>query len=184
MPGTKGKRKTRVTKAEVRRIQEERKKKVKGRKNKIIPGPWTEIDPGFKVKAELRWGTNFLGKKLRGTFQEDEMWAEKSWYPIIINVTSKDIKTKVEKHGLDNYLAAVEKSLNDSPDKLKDHGYIVLLTASVDGSQREEPERRFISCHAKTNRKTVVGFSAMRTPKEGGKKKYMIIGEDDDSSSS
>lgn len=180
MPAKKGKRKTRVTKAEVRKIQEERKKKVKGRKNKIIPGPWTEIDPGFKVKAELKWGSNFLGKRLRGTFERDEMWAEKSWYPIIINVTSKDIKSKVEKYGLDKYLAAVEKSLNDSPKKIKDHGHIVLLKASVDGSQREDADRRFISCHAKTNRKTVVGFSALRTPKGGGKKKYMILGDEDD----
>lgn len=176
----KGKRKTRITKAEVRKIQEERKKKIKGRKNKIIPGPWTEIDPEFKVKAEIKWGENFLGKKLRGAFREDEMWAEKSWYPIIINITSKDIKSKVKKYGLDNYLAACEKSLNDSPKKLKDHGHIVLLTVGADGSQRDDPDRRFISCHAKTNRKTIMGFSALRTPKGGGKKKYMILGEDDD----
>lgn len=179
MPKKKRKRKTRITKTEVRKIQEERKKKVKGRKNKIIPGPWTKIDPEFKVKAEIRWGYNCLGKKLRGTFREEEMWAEKSWYPIIINITSKDIKSKVKMHGLDNYLAACEKSLNDSPDKIKDHGRVILLNVSTDGSQRKDPERRFISCRAKTNRKTIMGFSALRTPKGGGKKKYMILGGDE-----
>lgn len=178
------KRKTRVTKAEVRQLREDNKKKVKGRKNKIVPGPFTDIDPGFVVKANIRWGNSFLGEKLRGTFPYDEMWSEKSWYPIIINITSKNIQDDINEHGIDNYMAACERSLNDSDSNEKDHGHIVLLEASVDGSQREQEDRRFISCMAKTNRKTIVGFAAHRTPPGGGKKKYIVLGSENDISRS
>ena len=160
--GKKQQRKIRVTKAQVREIQEERKKKTKGRKNRIIPGPWTEIEPGFTVSAKLRWSKTLVGDPLLGTYVRDEMWCEKSWYPITLNVTSKDIRAKVKKHGLDNYLAAVEKSLN-SKTNVKKYGRIVILAATADHSQREEEDRRFISCRGKTNKKSISGFAAFRS---------------------
>jgi len=170
----KSKRKTRVTKIEIRKLQEEAKvkAKTKGKKNKIIPGPWTDIDPKFTVKASLRWGKNVNQKPMRGTYRAEEIWGEKSWYPIIINITSKDIRAKVKKHGLEKYLAACEKSLNSSKANIKDHGHIVLMEACVDNSQRKD-DSRFISCRGKTNKKSITGFAALRS--KDGKKRYTII---------
>lgn len=167
------KRKTRVTKAEIRKIQEERKKSVKGRKNKIIPGPWTEIDPGFKVKAHLRWGKNYIGKPVLGSYRQEDMWLEKSWYPISLNITSRDIKAKVKKHGLEKYVAACEKSLNSTKKNIKKQGHMVILEVISDNSQKEDPEARFISCRGKTNKKSVIGFSAFRV--KNGKRSYIIL---------
>lgn len=171
-------RKIRVTKQQVREILEEKKKSTRGRKNRVIPGPWTEVEVNFSVEARIRWSKNFIGRDVRGTFIQDEMWSEKSWYPIIVNITSDDISEKVSEFGLDNYLAACEKSLNDSEDKEKDHGKIVLLSCAVDNSHREKDP--FVSCRAKTNRKNIRGFSAIRSTKGSSGKKYIVIGEDDE----
>lgn len=166
----KKKRKIRVTKAQVRELQEERKKKTKGRKNRIIPGPWTEMEPGFTVRAQLRWSKTLVGEPLLGTYIKDEMWCEKSWYPITLNVTSKDIKSKVKKYGIDKYLAAIEKSLAEKSNVQK-YGRIVLLSANADHSQREED--RFISCRGKTNKKSISGFAAFRS--RDGKRQYIVL---------
>lgn len=153
-------RKIRITK---KNIEEARATmNIKANKKTTSPGPWTEIDPPLKVKARLRVTNGVMGE-VYGTYPKKEHVSacEKGWYTVIFNVTSKSIMRDVEEYGLDNYLAACEKSLNSTENKEK-YGTIVLLKATVDHSLHEDRSHRFISCYAKTNRKSIKGFLATR----------------------
>ncbi|KKM77955.1 hypothetical protein LCGC14_1364850 [marine sediment metagenome] len=157
----KKKRKTRVTKQQIAETRAARK--VKANKKETSPGPWTEIDPTpLTVKAKLRLNKNFIGEAY-GTYPrlEHAPTTKKGWYPIIFNLTSKSIKRDVEEHGLDKYVAACEKSLN-LEENMKKYGMIVVLKVSVDHSLHEDRGHRFLSCYAKTNKKSISGFLAHR----------------------
>lgn len=164
----KKKRKTRVTKKQIREMRDLRAfKKLKTNKNHIIPGPWTNIEPKVQIDTRLRKTdgpmAEILGVSI-GDYLKDELWFEPGWYSIVFNVESDNIKEEVIKHGIDQYLAASEKTLNnilDSKGK-KLFGTIVILQASVDNSQHDDPSHRFISCYAKTNKKSIKGFKALR----------------------
>ena len=123
------------------------------------------IDPDFNVKVKLRVNNGIVGESY-GTYTKEQFspHTEKGWYPILFNLTSKSIKRDVEEHGVDNYLAACERTLNNDTNKKK-YGTIVLLELSVDHSLHEDRDHRFLSCIAKTNRKSIKGFVAQR--KEG-----------------
>ena len=157
----KQKRKTRVTKEE--RIQVQDQKKIKAKKNIIIPGPWTNLDPPFKIKPKIRL-TRTPFNEIMGSYTSYYEWGEKGWYPIAINITSADIAKKVKEFGLELYIAAWEKAINTEENK-KLYGTIVILEETVDHSQDADPDHRFISCRAKTNRKSITGFSAIRQGK-------------------
>jgi hypothetical protein len=154
-------RKARVTKEMVKQIREE--KKVKAKKNKIQPGPWSDVETSAKVKPELRITAGIVGE-MRGSYARDEFWAEKGWYPININLKSANMLKEIKKVGLDEYLAAWEKAINSEKFK-KEFGNIILLSVSSDHSAEDSEEKRFISCRAKTNKKSISGFFAVR----GGK---------------
>jgi hypothetical protein len=128
-------RKTRVTKEFIHQLQEA-KKNNKSRKNVIVPGPWTNIDTSLVVKPELRMTHGIVGD-LVGAYTSEELWIEKGWYPILINITSSKIKRDVEKHGLDQYVAAWEKAINDEKFEKK-YGSIVILQMHVDHSLDED----------------------------------------------
>ena len=138
------------------------------RKKKIIPGPWTEIETIIKVNADIRLNNtgamaSILGPS-RGTYLKEEYWSEKGWYPIIFNLEAKRMNTLVARHGMDQFIAASEKALNSKLDSSGKpmYGNIVILSVSVDNSQRTDKSRRFISCRAKTNNKNIPGFMARR----------------------
>lgn len=155
------KRRTRVTKDLVHQFQEANK--IKAKKNVIIPGPWTNVATDLKVKPELRVTQGIIGE-LHGAYTRNDLWHEKGWYPILINITSKKIKKEVEKHGLDIYVAAWEKAIN-VPENKEKYGTIVILKISVDHSCDENETHRFLSCEAKTNKKSISGFGAVRQGK-------------------
>jgi len=171
----KKKRKTRVTKKQVREMREFlASKRKKSNKNRIIPGPWTNTETKVQIGARLRKSTGVMNEILGvsiGNYLQDEMWFEPGWYPLVFNIESDNIKEEVAKHGMDQYLAASEKALNnilDSKGK-KLFGTIIILQATVDNSQHDDTSHRFISCRAKTNKKSIKGFKAMR------KKEYKIL---------
>lgn len=165
-------RKARVTKKEVIELREKQKKEkavsTYKRKKNIIPGPWTNIDSEVEVKVKLKENSGVNGTPSFGSYPNTRFYPiidPRGWYPILINITSKSIKRDVEEHGLDNYVAACEKSLNEQ----KKYGSVVILQVSVDHSLDEERGRRFLSCLAKTNKKNISGFAAIR------KKLYVVI---------
>jgi len=149
-------------------------KRVKADKNCIIPGPWTNVELKVQIDARLRKITgamsDILGVSI-GSYLRDELWFEPGWYPIVFNVESDNIKEEVTKYGMDQYLAASEKTLNNilDPKGKKLFGTIVILQATVDNSQHDDASHRFISCHAKTNKKSIKGFKALR------KNEYKIL---------
>lgn len=159
--------KTRVTQFQTDIQNAREAMKTKANKRKTAPGPWTDLDPSFQVKARLRSTTGIIGEAF-GAYprKEHAPHTPKGWYAILFNITSKSIKRDVEEHGIDMYLAACERSLN-SPDNKKRYGTIVLLQAAGDHSLREERDRRFVSCYAKTNKKSIKGFLAVRQKKYG-----------------
>lgn len=165
------KRKTRVTKEQVHLLRDEIKYN-KAHKNVIVPGPWTNIITELVVKPELRITHGLVGDIL-GIYNDDEMWKEKGWYPISINVTSKKIKRDVAKYGLFEYLSAWEKGTR-AEEFMKLYGTIVLLKTDTDHALDEDEAHRFISCRAKTNKKSISGFGAIR------KAKYVVIGKNDE----
>jgi len=151
-------RKIRVTKEDIQGARDAFK--IKANKRKTSPGPWTQINPPVEVKAKLRAYNGLMGEAY-GTYPKSGLTCEKGWYIILFNVTSKSIMRDVEKHGLDNYLAACEKSLN-SPDNKKKYGTIVILQSASNNSSHEKRNHRFVSCYAKTNKKSIKGFLATR----------------------
>lgn len=161
-------RKTRVTREEVINIrkQEKAEKAISNytRKKTIKPGPWTDRQPGFKVKVSLCKRVSVTGVEYNGTYPKFGPGVEKGWYLILFNLTSENIKRDVEKYGLDDYLAACEKSFNKGSNQDK-YGTLILLQVASNNSVHEDSNHRFISCYAKTNKKNVAGFTAHR--KEG-----------------
>jgi len=160
----KKKRKIRVTREQV--LQAAKDNKIKAKKNVVVPGPWTNLQTDLKINPRVRNSKGIVAE-IAGVYSNDDMWAEKGWYPISINITSDDIFQKVQKYGLDQYIAAWEKFIN-LEDK-KSYGTIVLLQATVDHSLNEDETHRFVSCRAKTNKKSIKGFVAIR------KGKYTIL---------
>jgi len=158
------KRKTVATKKMVKKIREERKK-IKNtssyqKKKTVVAGPWTNITTKLKVKVSLRAHNGLMGESY-GTYPSIEMWHEPGWYPIIFNLMSKEIQAEVEKYGINEYLAACEVALN-LPENKKKYGNVVFLEMQADNSQNEDKSRRFISMRAKTNKKNIIGFTAIR----------------------
>ena len=164
------KRKTRVTKEEVIAIREEKKNyNARKAKHNIKSGPWTEIDPGFKVKVNLRPVPSIVPSMAEffGAYSDDQNWHEKGWYPIIFNIRSDDMLEKITKHGLDCFVAACEQSLCEIlDDKGKQlYGDVVILEAHAANGTNKDPTKRFISCSGKTNKKSIKGFTAIRQNK-------------------
>ena len=163
----KKKRKTRVTKKDIEKARVERSITSAQRKRKVIPGPWTERETKLKVKAYFKYNNkgvmaDILGPSY-GSYTKDELWGEKGWYSLVFNLVAEDMKSIIAEHGMDNFLAACEKSLNEQLDTKKKpkYGRIIITIMCVDHSNRES-ERRFISCRGKTNKKGIEGFRAIR----------------------
>lgn len=147
-------------------FREERKKTSAKRKKTIIPGPWTELKTKLKLKPVLKENhsiCNSLGI-FYGSYLDTSNWSEKGWYPIVINIALDNLQKLVIKHGIDQVIAACEKSLNDSLDENRKSrfGHLILLSLFSDNSQKEEPTKRFLSCYAKTNKKRIIGFMTVR----------------------
>ena len=162
----KKKRKTRITKKEVERIKDYNKLTSAQSKKLIKPGPWTELDTKLKVNVSLRENKTVMVESLGpcyGNYTKDELWGEKGWYAIVFNIEVDNIKELVNEHGMDQFLAASEKSLSaklDAAGKAR-YGKLIITTMCVDNSQRET-KPRFVSCRGKTNKKSIKGFRAIR----------------------
>ena len=161
------KRKTRITKEEVIRRREEKKNYSSYKaKKETKPGSWTNVEPTYTTKALLRPTKSFISliPDFFGSYV-DKAWNEKGWYPIIFNVYSDDQLELITKHGLDSFMAAIEVSLN----KQGTYGDIVILSIYSPNAQNPDQTKRFISCEAKTNKKSIKGFTAIRS------NKYIIL---------
>lgn len=160
----KKKRRTVASKKMIKKIRaaNEAKKNTSSYKKKktIIPGPWTNLETKLKVKAKMRLNKSILGETY-GTYPKIEHWNEPGWYPIIFNLIAKTMKRDVDKHGLDAFIAACEKELNSEANQKK-YGTIIILEVTVNHADREEADARFMSVRAKTNKKSISGFSAIR----------------------
>lgn len=136
------------------------------RKTTIVPGPWTTIAADFTVDPVLVPSKSLYGalNEFTGIYRTAADWKEKGWYPIVINITFPNIKETVEQHGLDKTLAATELALSNAKDQhnKSKYGDVVLLYVFVDHSQDPDPNHRFLSCYAKTNKKSIIGFMATR----------------------
>ena len=159
------KRKTRVTKEEIIAYREDKKISSYKRKKNIKPGPWTNLEVDFEVRASLRKTKHFIISygDILGAYRDDDNWTEKGWYPIVFNIEVDGLKKLVNKHGVDKVLAACENSLNEEDKHGKQkYGDIIILGLGVDNSQNPDATRRFLSCHGKTNKKSIEGFMAVR----------------------
>ena len=115
------KRKTRVTKKDILRIKEDRKITSYQRKKQIKPGPWTDVETPVKVNADIKLNTTGIMSSIlgpsKGSYVKEELWSEKGWYPIVFNLEAKRMNTLVVRHGMDQFLAACEKALNNKLDR-------------------------------------------------------------------
>lgn len=170
-----GRRQTRVTKEEVRAVRKNMKLSSYQRKRKIKPGPWTGKTVKFKVKPRFRANNSnyFQDRQFYGKYTYTHNWKEKGWYPIIFNLEFDNMQKLVAKHGIDAVMIATETAFNEMKDKNSKpmYGNIILRSWSCDHSQDEDPEKRFISIEAKTNKKNIEGFIAIRG------KEMLILGE-------
>ncbi len=154
------KRKTRITKEEVIAYREDKKIPSYKRKKDLKPGPWTNLETELEVKASLRLNKSIVPTMpdYYGTYQDVSDWYEKGWYPIIFSIQVAELKEIITKQGLDKFLAACEKALNE----LETYGDIVLLKAFEPNTSNEDATKHFIACEAKTNKKHIKGFLATR----------------------
>ena len=178
-------RKTRVTKDDIAEARKEMKISSYQRKRKIIPGPWTAIETDFKVKPSFKLNKSAWFKdSYYGAYTYTHNWYEKGWYPILFNLLEPKMQKLIKKHGMDKFIAAVEKAFNEmkGSNSKPVYGNIIILEWSCDHSNDEDPERRFISIKAKTNKKNIPGFSAIRKGKYVlvGSKEELELGEDTD----
>jgi len=157
-----------VTKEDIKKAREDRSVSSYQRKKRVIPGPWTNRATTLEVKVRFRNNkasimAEILGPSL-GSYTKEELFGEKGWYPIVFNIEADDMKEIVKQFGMDEFLAAAEKSFNNQLDNSKKpkYGTIIITHMSVDNSQREDPYKRFISCRGKTNKKNITGFRAIR----------------------
>ena len=152
--------KIKVTREEIEAIKVEKSKTSYERKKQIIPGPWTDKEVNFAVNASLKQSRIVVfNEPVWGSYQDDNSWSEKGWYPIVVNVQVANIEQLQKEHSLNDIMAAVEKSLNDN----KKLGHIIPLSYTYNNN--------FFSVWAKTNKKNIIGFAATR------QKVYQIISE-------
>jgi len=160
-------RKTRVTREQIEAAKAEKKITTYARKKRIIPGPWTKIEPKFTVNAGLRLSKGVMDEIIGsayGSYLRDNYWMEKGWYPVVVNVWSKDMVEVIKKHGLDQFVAACERSLTsvkDNKGKQK-YGTVVVLEVGANNIDKKHKDERFISLKIKTNKKNISGFRAIR----------------------
>ena len=146
-------RKTRVTKEEIKKVREDKKITSYKAKKKVIPGPWTERKTKIKkVDVKLKVSSGIMAEILGpayGNYTKDELPEKKGWYPIVFNL---QLNTKM--------LALIK----DEKKKPK-YGTVVFLRLGSDGYE----DKGFISIHAKTNKKSISGFRAIR------KNEYVVL---------
>lgn len=163
-------RKVRVTKKAIKKIQEQNKISSATRKRTIIPGPWTNKTTKLKVDAFLVEHKSICHNigSYNGIYSNNQDINERGWYPLFINISFPDIKNIAAKHDVDEIMTACEISLNQK-DKTgkKRYGDLVILELASNNSQKEDEPTRFLSCKAKTNRKNITGFAAVRNGEFG-----------------
>ena len=73
----------------------------------------------------------------------------------------------ITKHDLNGFIAACEHCLNEAVDAEGKplYGDVVILRIHEPNALNPDPARRFISCYAKTNKKSIKGFTAIRQNK-------------------
>lgn len=151
-------------------------------------GAWTNTDPGFEVKAKLKRNKTLsilmpeeekekyrsAGKSLPdfyevlGVYKNREICIEDNrLFDISINIVLDDLRSLVGAHGIDKVLAACERSLNSyvssAGEKLL--GDVAIVELVSDNSDRQDPNARFLSCIAKTNKGDIKRFMGV----DGGK---------------
>jgi hypothetical protein len=157
-------RKTRVTKEEIKALREQKKNYNSQKAKKTIkPGPWTDKSSTFTLETTLRKNKSIIPTipDYLGAYQESLDWTEKGWYPIIVNVQIPTLQIYLNKYGTDSLIVALEKSLNRRKQQLGD--VIILKVLNFNLTQE------FVGVEAKTNKKHIQGFTAIR----GGRYLYL-----------
>ena len=132
-------------------------------KRTLKPGPYTNQTTQLKLKVSLRPTKSFYHQgEFLGFYRDPTNWDEKGWYPLSLNLTATNLQSAVQKHSLTDFMIAAELNLNQPRAGYKPYGDLVLLSVLVDNSQHPDPTHRFVSVLAKTNRKYLSGFAAVR----------------------
>jgi len=165
MPRKTKKRKTRVTAKDIDPYRPDGLSSYQ-RKKQIIPGPWSNIETSLKASPVLMQSSGdmslILGPSLGTYLNANNYTAEKGWYHIIFNVTEPNMSQLIEKHGMDQYLHAVQVALSETKQNNKTkYGDVVLLEVDSDMSQNTDGPQ-YLSLRAKTNKKSISGFRATR----------------------
>ena len=158
-------RKTRVSKQQVKALLAEKSITCTQHKRTLLPGPYTNQTTQLKLKVSLRPNQSISTKlgSFLGFYRDTSNWNEKGWYPLSLNLTATNLRSAVLKHSLTDFMIAAELYLNQ-PDRTghKPYGDLVLLSVLSDNSLNSDPEHCFVSVLAKTNRKYLPGFAAVR----------------------
>lgn len=123
-------------------------------KHTITPGPFTGKETNLLIEPILKPNTS-LNQTFYGVYRSTDTWNEKGWYPISINITFDRINEIIKLNGIDEVLTACEKYLNLS----NKYGNLIILELISINHIATPP---FISCLAKTNKKSIPDFKAIR----------------------
>lgn len=153
-------RKTRITKEEIQTLREQKKNYNSSKAKKTIkPGPYTNLESPMTLEFTLRKNKSVVSTipDYLGAYKDDTNWNEKGWYPIILNVQIPNLKSYLDQHGPNLTTAAIEKSLNELKEQLGDVIILNVLNFNL--------VQEFVGIEAKTNKKHISGFTAVRSGK-------------------
>jgi hypothetical protein len=136
-------------------------KAARKRKRVIRPGFWTNIETSLTVQAKLKkhisevYFPPYLGKYVT----HDDGY-KGDGYRAMVKITVENLKRLLFEHGIDEVLAACEKSLNSYKNK---YGRKVLGDVVIDEVVQEKlgDDPPCIICMIKTNKRRISKFMGM-----------------------
>lgn len=149
-------------------------KEKRNRKRKILPGFWTKINTSLEVQAKLQKHISDFGPPCIGKYITHDDGYKGDGYRALVKVTVTGLKKLLYEHGIDEVLAACEKSLNSYTNK---KGKKVLGDLVIHQVQQEklDSDPPCIICMIKTNKNHIPKFMGFKRVKDESKPKLTVF---------
>jgi predicted house-cleaning noncanonical NTP pyrophosphatase (MazG superfamily) len=149
--------------------------KAKKKNKKVIrPGFWSKVETDLVVKAKLKKHIpEFYFPPYLGKYVTHDDGYSGDGYRALVKITADRLAELIQEHGIDQVLAACEKSLNSYKNKYgrKLLGDFVICEILQEKLEEEVP---FVTCLIKTNKKRISKFLGMKTA-AGGRKELVVF---------
>jgi hypothetical protein len=146
--------------AEIKEARRQRRRVIK-------PGFWSNVETNLQVKAKLKKNKGLVSciPDFLGKYYTHNDGYKGDGYRALVRITVKNLNNLVYEYGIDEVLAACEKSLNSYKDEKKKKilGDVVIHEVV---SERLEGKEPYIACVIKTNKRHIPKFMGFKTVKD------------------